>query len=189
MTCILGLEPGDGSVWLAADRLSGDGSLSDVLPHSKILRLNTGGEEFLLAVSGSRALYGSLAHRGAPPLRGPSQSFDEWWWSSAMDSMAEALRGAGQLHEGDGEASTREVMRGAFLVGMRGEVWSISESLTPERSRRAYNGQGACLIAFGALFASYHQDYRYRLNLALEAAHAHQPGMVQPPFDVEHLEP
>lgn len=189
MTCILGLEPGDGSVWLAADRLIGDEGLSDVLPHSKILRLSAGDEEFLLAVAGNASLYGVLRHRWAPPPRDFSQSFDGWWWGSAMDSLAEVLRAAGQLHEGGEDASTAEVIRGSFLVGMRGEVWSIFESLTPERSRRPYAGQGACLIAFGALFASLDQDCCYRLNIALEAARSHQPGLVQRPFDVECLEP
>lgn len=189
MTCILGIEGPNESVWIAADRLSGDGSLSDVLPHSKILRLSTGSEEILLAVSGSRALYGALAYCWTPPLRAEGRSFDAWWWGSGRGSMLETLRAADQLHDGDQESSTREVMRGAFLIGMRGEVWSISESLTPERSGRSYNGQGACLIAFGAIHAKSSASPMDRLMAGMSAAHAHQPGLVQPPFDVEYLGP
>lgn len=180
MTCIVGLAA-HGKVYIGGDSAGvGDWDL-DVRKDPKVF-VNRG---FIMGFTSSFRMGQLLMHDFVPPA--PSMVEDDMFRFMVKEFVPAVRR---CFKDGGYASKTNEVEQGGvFLVGFRGNLFSIYEDYQVGEYYRGYGAVGCGKnFANGALHATQtsRKSPEARVRLALEAAEAHSAG-VRAPFTIKSI--
>lgn len=180
MTCIVGLELGDGRVLFGADSMACGGGFYTTCTDAKIWR----GPGYLLGGAGSSRLIDKLKFGTVLP-RGPAAgSIVEAWLVNKFLPVAQPAARSVMRGGGDDDSDSDFV---GLMVGVNGQVFLVDVlDGDIERSVHGFHALGSgSEVALGALFATarlegFMPDPKDRLELALEASAARCIGVGAP---------
>ena len=184
MTCIVAVVD-QGAIHMACDSIGVDGYSMQVRADEKAF---TNGE-FIFGVCGSFRLNQILRYDFSPPTCGAlnDDQVHRFMVTEFVKEMRKCLNDAGYMRKEDNLEEFGD--DSAFLVGLRGRLFQISEDMQVGESTHSYDSVGCGAdIALGAMFASVNMPPKERLLLALKVSETFNAG-VRGPFQVTTLKP
>lgn len=176
MTVIVGLKE-KGKIYMGADSASIGGWRLTKSKEPKLFKV--GG--LLIGLSGSPRISQALKYSFKPPDHPYRMPNEEYMITLFVDAVRKRLKDAGCEKI---ENSVEEFGRSVFLIGYKGELYSLWSNFQIGTSRRSYSAIGCGEeFAYGALFCldKYDMTPREKIKQALMAANEHSAG-VSPPF-------
>jgi ATP-dependent protease HslVU (ClpYQ) peptidase subunit len=173
MTCVVGLVS-NGRIYMGADSAGVAGYSMIRRADEKVFAVG----EFVIGFTSSFRMGQALRYSFNPPR---IETWDIWRYmaTSFVDSCREAMKTAGFLETNSGQESG-----GTFLVGVRGQLFTVESDFQVGVSRHPYASVGCGdHIALGSLYTSTALAPRTRVEMALAAAEEFSAG-VRGPFVV-----
>lgn len=187
MTCIVGLEH-EGKVYVGGDSAGVGGYSLTIRTDSKVFTKPGFAEDYspvpwVMGFTTSFRMGQLLRYSLDLPFlpKDPDTDLEEFMVTEFVEAMRTALRDGGWLKKN----SERE-QGGTFLVGVRGQLFTIDSDLQVGRSADGYASVGCGEdLALGALYATkeppiFGDDVEARVELALAAAAHHSAGVAGP---------
>jgi hypothetical protein len=161
MTCVVGLEHG-GVVYLGADSAAVSRERLRSRADPKAFRVGP----YVMGYTTSFRMGDVLRYSFAPPDP-PERGLDRFMATTFIDAARAAFREAGVATSASGVESC-----GAFLVGVRGRLFTVESDYQVGVERAGFHAVGSGdQVALGALYATAKmKDPRARVRLALAAA-------------------
>lgn len=175
MTCIVGVADGT-TVHMGADSMITHAWTKSTYLEGKIWRAG----EMLFGGCGQIRPLQVIRHHLTIPQQADTQDTDEYLVATLVPAVMEVLHQQAQLTKSGGIRGG-----GSFMLGYRGELYSIGCDMCVTRYADGYGADGSGTeVALGSLFSSKKLATKQRLTLALEAASYHGIG-VGAPFQIE----
>ncbi len=161
MTCVVGLEHG-GVVWIGADSAAVSRERLRSRTDPKAFRVGP----YVLGFTTSFRM-GDVLRYGFKPPSPPERNLSRFMATAFVDATRVAFKEAGVASNSSGVESC-----GAFLVGVRGKLFTVESDYQVGVERAGYHAVGSGdQPALGALYATEDwEDPRARIKVALEAA-------------------
>ncbi len=171
MTCIVGIETPDG-VLIGADSIAVAGWTANIrgAAEPKLFRLR----EYIIGFTSSYRM-GDLLRYHLTIASPPKTRLHRHMVVNVVPAIRACLKDGGFATTKDGAE-----VGGAFLVGVRGRVYLISQDYQVDRSTYGYNVTGMTDQALGSLASTEGEEPRARIRKALEAAERHSIGVRRP---------
>lgn len=164
MTCIVAMIE-DGKVWMGADHLGSDGFIkTEYVKNDKVFKNG----DFLIGYTTSFRMGQILQYSWSQPTRPEGVSDDVYFYKHVLNSFHQCFK------DNDyGQKRDEDWSFGEFLVGWKGRLFVVQNSIALEHERFASVGSG-CYHALGAMKAlalsGYLEGPQQTLEIALEVA-------------------
>ncbi|MBN2196600.1 MAG: hypothetical protein JW751_27555 [Polyangiaceae bacterium] len=161
MTCVVGLEHG-GLVYIGADSAAVSRERLRIRSDPKAFRVGP----YVMGFTTSFRMGDVLRYSFVPPDP-PSRGLERFMATAFVNTARAAFKEAGIANSTSGVESC-----GAFLVGVRGRLFTVESDYQVGVERAGFHAVGSGdQVALGALFASRNaKDPRSRVRMALAAA-------------------
>lgn len=175
MTCIVGVLPGDGSVWMGADSYASWSNEGENIAFPKVFQKDS----VLYGISGRLWVAQQLCHVWKIPTIGLQDDLLIW--------MVKEMRPSLMAFYASNEILVEDWPQ--IMVGSRGKLFSWYTQGSASETLYGYEAIGCGgVIAKGSLYTTNKmKSAQRRITLALEAAERHS-NAVRGPFTILHLE-
>lgn len=177
MTCIVGLVEGD-TVWMGGDSAATAGWSLTVRADQKVFRNGP----MLFGFTTSFRMGQLLRYALVVPDHDPRTDVCKYMATTFINAVRDCLKSNGYA-----ETEKGQERGGSFLVGYRGQLFSIEADYQVGVPVDGFDAVGCGHeLAKGALFAAQSVNGRARVEVALNAAERYSAG-VRGPFHIECL--
>jgi len=175
MTCIAGLVE-DGVVYLGGDGAASTDTDKYAISNPKVFM----NKNFLIGYSASFRMGQLLQYKFVPPKHRKSKNDLAYLTTDFIDYIKICFSN-NEFDESNADVG------GDFLLGYKGNLYSIENTLHVLKSIHNFNAIGSgSSYAIGSMFSTKGQDPIKRIKMALDVASAFSPG-VSPPFTILKL--
>lgn len=173
MTCIVGLVAEDGAVYIGGDSAGIGGWSLTVRKDTKVFRNGP----FLIGGSESFRMLQLLHHAFTPPEYDPAIDVTKFMSTTVVDAFRDCFKAGGYARK-----NSEQEAGGTFLIGFAGRLFYIGQDYQVGEPISGYEAIGCGdQVACGALYATQGREPQKRIEIALQAAEAHNAG-VRGPF-------